>query len=347
MAVRRSSRTGAATSCGSIRSWWTSSDSNGSRPRRDARPPRGSHRTRRVKPWRCSAALRSPTWPTSRSRPPRSAGSRTCARRRGSWRSTRTSPPAAIRRSSGRSRRCWPSIRCASACTHSACSRCIALGARPMRWRRFATRGGCSWRRSAWSRAATFAACTRPSCATIPRSSSRRPSCRASSMWPARRRLSDATASWRGCASAGNARLRATVDWLRCSAATGWARRGWRGSSPVRPIAVARRCCMRRVGSRLRPSPSCCSVPARRRGRPCSCSMTSTQRDRDGRARPGRARAHRSARAGARYGAGAGGGGAPALPRLARARAARRRRRPADRPPLRPRGRARRRAARG
>ena len=40
---------------------------------------RASRAARRARRWRCSAAIRSPTWPTSRSRSRRSAGSRSCA----------------------------------------------------------------------------------------------------------------------------------------------------------------------------------------------------------------------------------------------------------------------------
>ena len=56
-------------------------------------------RARRARRWRCGAARRSTTSPASRSRPPRSAGSRSCGWRRSSRRSTPTSRPAATARS--------------------------------------------------------------------------------------------------------------------------------------------------------------------------------------------------------------------------------------------------------
>ena len=53
-----------------------------------------------------------------------------------SWRSTPTWPPGATSEiARPRSKRCWPSTRCASGCTRSGCSRCIAAVARPRRSR--------------------------------------------------------------------------------------------------------------------------------------------------------------------------------------------------------------------
>ena len=60
----------------------------------DARALRaaGRARRRRARRWRCGAARRSTTWPTSRSRPRRSAGWRSCGWRRSSSRSSTTWP---------------------------------------------------------------------------------------------------------------------------------------------------------------------------------------------------------------------------------------------------------------
>ena len=65
-------------SCGSTASSWTSAASSGWSPRRRGRPRRASRRARRARRWRCFAAIRSRTSPTSRSPTPRSAGSRSC-----------------------------------------------------------------------------------------------------------------------------------------------------------------------------------------------------------------------------------------------------------------------------
>ena len=99
----------------------------------------GGRETRRARRWRCSAAIRSRTWPTSRSPPGDPAARGAAADAPRSWRSTPTSPPAATRSSSARSRRCWPRTRCASGCTRSGCSPCTGAAARPRRSRPTAT----------------------------------------------------------------------------------------------------------------------------------------------------------------------------------------------------------------
>ena len=101
--ARRSSRAGAATSCGSATACWTRGASSSS-----------SRRARRATRWRCGAARRSPMSRTSRSPRPRSAAWRSFASRRSSWRSTATWPPAGTARSPASSTRWWPRSRCAS-----------------------------------------------------------------------------------------------------------------------------------------------------------------------------------------------------------------------------------------
>ena len=81
----------------------------------------------------------------------------------------RRSPPGGA---SARSTRCWPRTRCASACTRSGCSRCIAAAARPTRSRPFARRARRWSRRSASSRAPSCSACRPRSCARTRRSTS-------------------------------------------------------------------------------------------------------------------------------------------------------------------------------
>ena len=90
--------------------------------------------------------------------------------------------------------------RCASACTACGCSRSTAAAARPTRWTPTGTRERCSSMRSASSPARSSAACTRRSCARTPRSTCR-PSCRRSSRRP--RRSSAARRSWTRCAGPG------------------------------------------------------------------------------------------------------------------------------------------------
>ena len=110
-----------------------------------------------------------------------------------------------------------PSTRCASACTRSGCSRCIAAGARPRRSRPTGeARAHAGRARSASSRAPSCGACTRRSCARTPRwtSSRRQPSCRASSTRAgvaADGRPRGRAA--RGCARAGSAPRRARAGW--------------------------------------------------------------------------------------------------------------------------------------
>ena len=69
-------------------------------------------RRARATRWPCGAATRSPTSPASRSRPPRSAGSRSYVCTRPSWRSSPTSAPAGTARCSASSRRSSPRTRC-------------------------------------------------------------------------------------------------------------------------------------------------------------------------------------------------------------------------------------------
>ena len=237
--------------------------------------------TRRARRSRCFAAIRCRIWPTSRSRGRRSAGSRSCGRRPRSWRSTRTWPPAAIRRSSGRSTRCWPRTRCASGCTGSGCSRSIGAGVRPRRSRRTGRAARARRARSASSRARSCSACTRRSCATTRRSTSTRgrASCRASSTPRRRRRCSVETVS---CA-----RLR--VHWQRAAGGAGAlvALVGAYGMGKTRlaaeiaatPTATARPSSTPPGRARPRPRwPRIARARECRGGRRCWCSTTPTAR---------------------------------------------------------------------
>ena len=114
-------------------------------------------------------------------RDPAARGASPDRRRAGDRRRPRDRPPPGAGRRDRR--RCWPPTRCANGSTASGCSRSTAAGARRRRSRPTATHGTRWSRRSASSRRRSSAACTRRSCARIPRSTSSppRPSCRASS----------------------------------------------------------------------------------------------------------------------------------------------------------------------
>ena len=94
----------------------------------------------RARRWRCGAATRWPTSPTSRSPPPRSAASTSCGCARPRARSTATWPPDATSRCSASSSGWSPRIRCVSTCARSTCSRCTARVASRRRWPPSATR---------------------------------------------------------------------------------------------------------------------------------------------------------------------------------------------------------------
>ena len=107
---------------------------------------RGERRARRARRSRCGAGRRSTISPTSRSPRPRSGGSRSCGCGRARPRSTPRWPTGATRRCSASSTSWSASIRCASGCTASACSRCIAAAARRRRWRPSGTPAGAARR---------------------------------------------------------------------------------------------------------------------------------------------------------------------------------------------------------
>ena len=264
---------------------------------------------------------------------PRSAGSRSCAWTPRSWRSTPTWPPGATRRSC-RDRRAAGREPAARAAARAADARALPLRA-PGRGARGLPRGArARWsRRSASSRRRSCGACTRRSCARTRRSTSSRPRAElpreldAAALPPLVGRdaeLRRLRAHWRARGRRGG--------WWRSSARTGWARRGWRPSSPARRTARARRSL---YAAGTGPPEAALAALARARERTPTDAARLDDADRAPAAVRAAlrelARALGAAGARARHRPGGGGARAARAGRVDRARAARRRGGPRDR----------------